>query len=135
MSGMPLGEVLTQLDIGPDVEGDGVVWTHRRADGADWYFVAAPAHQGFKGTLRFRSVGDAELWNPLSGEMTPAGIVRRDGKTSLVALDVPPSGSLFVVFRAGDKTALKQWQQSEENGRRIAARIRDQRCALHLIAT
>ncbi len=120
MSGMPLGDALTKLDIGPDVEGDGVVWTHRRADDADWYFVAAPAHQGFKGTLRFRSAGDVELWDPLTGAMTPAGIVRRDGKTSLVALDVPPSGSVFVVFRAGDKTALNRLVRLEHDGATVA---------------
>ena len=99
ISGMPLGAALARLGIQPDVEGEGVVWTHRQADGTDWYYVAAPTPQGFRGTLRFRALGAVEFWDPITGAASPAGVVRREGKTSLVAMDLPPSGSVFVVFR------------------------------------
>jgi hypothetical protein len=104
MSGISLGEALAQCKIGPDVEGDGVVWAHRQTDGADWYFVAAPAQQAFRGTLKFRAAGVSELWDPLTGAVTPANLVRRDGETSQVALDLPQSGSVFVVFWRGEAT-------------------------------
>ena len=120
ISGMPLGDALTKLGIEPDVQGDGVVWTHRQADGADWYFVAAPAPQGFRGTLRFRAAGAVELWNPLTGEATPAGVVRREGETSLVALDLPPSGSVFVVFRGAGQTAANRVVRLEHDGVTVA---------------
>lgn len=120
MSGMPLAKALAQLNISPDVEGEGVVWTHRETDGADWYFVAAPEQQPFHGTLRFRSTGTVEFWNPLTGEVTPAGVVRRDGATSLVALDLPASGSVFVVFRRADKAELDRVVRVEHNGTTVA---------------
>lgn len=109
ISGTSLHDVLTNLKIRPDVQGDGVVWTHRQTDGADWYFVAAPSADGFHGTLRFRATGAVELWNPITGQTTPADVQRREGGTSLVALDLPASGSVFVVFRAGqaDRTLIR----------------------------
>ena len=105
ISGLSIGDALAALDINPDLEGDGVLWTHRRTDGADWYFVAAAEPGGFSGTIRFRSAGEVEFWDPLTGEVTPARGVRQDGDVSLVPLDLPASGSMFVVFRAGDETA------------------------------
>ena len=97
--GMSLADALAMLKIEPDVEGDGVVWSHRHAEGADWYFVAAPNQKGFRGTLRFRATGNVEFWNPVTGTVTSGGVVRQEGETSLVALELPPSGSIFVVFR------------------------------------
>ncbi len=101
ISGTSLADVLTSLKIRPDVQGEGVVWTHRQTDGADWYFVAAPTADGFRGSLQFRAIGAVELWNPITGETTPADVQRREGGASLVVLDLPASGSVFVVFRAG----------------------------------
>jgi hypothetical protein len=118
--GMSLGDALVKLGAKPDVEGEGVVWTHRQADGADWYFVAAPAQQGFRGTLRFRAVGSVELWNPLTGEGTPAGVVRSEGGTSLVALDLPPSGSCFVVFRGAGQSPANRMVRLEHDGVTVA---------------
>lgn len=120
ISAMSLPDALKKLSIKPDVEGDGVVWAHRQTDGADWYFVAAPERDGFRGTLRFRARGAVELWNPLTGDVTPAGIVRRDGETSLVALDLPPSGSVFLVFRAGGGKTERSILRLERDGVTVA---------------
>ncbi len=120
MSGVPLGEALAKLGISPDLQGDGVVWTHRQADGADWYFVAAPAQQGFRGSLKFRSTGEVELWNPLTGEVKPAGVARHEGGMSLVAMDLPPSGSVFVVFRGHDQPVANRFVRLEHQGLTVA---------------
>jgi hypothetical protein len=120
ISGMPLGEALKKLGIEPDVQGDGVVWTHRQADGADWYFVAAASPQGFRGTLKFRSTGAAEFWNSLTGEATPVGVMRREGGMSLVALELPPSGSLFVVFRQTGQTTANSFVRLEHDGMTVS---------------
>lgn len=120
ISGMPLGDALARLGIQPDVEGEGVVWTHRQADGADWYFVAAPTQQGFRGTLRFRAVGAVEFWNPLTGDVTPAGVVRREGATTLVALDLPSSGSVFVVFLAAGQRSPNRITRVTHDGVTVA---------------
>lgn len=107
LSGMSLSEALKTLSIRPDVEGEGVLWTHRQVDDADWYFVAAPEREGFRGALRFRARGTAELWNPVTGQVTRPGLVRHEGETSIVALDLPPSGSVFVVFRGVSQKPTK----------------------------
>ena len=120
VSGMSLDDALVKLGIKPDVEGNGVVWTHRQTDGADWYFVAAPAREGFRGTLRFRAGGAVELWNPLTGAAMPAGVVRREGETSLVALELPPSGSVFVVFRKAVQATAKRIVRLEHEGLVVA---------------
>ena len=116
ISGMSVSDALVKLGIKPDLESDDVVWTHRQTDGADWYFVAARAPGGFRGTLRFRAGGVVELWNPLTGEALPAGVVRREGETSLVALELPPSGSAFVVFRNDRQSAPNRIVRLEHEG-------------------
>jgi len=117
--GMPLEEALRQQRIEPDLTGEGVVWSHRQVEGADWYFVAAPLKQGFNGTLRFRSTGKVELWNPQTGEVSPAGIVRYDGNGTLVALNIPPSAAVFVLFN-GDQNPQSAVVRVEHNGECIA---------------
>jgi len=120
ISGVALGEALTQLDIAPDLRGHGVVWMHRQTDEADWYFVAAPSSNGFRGALGFRAIGTAELWNPLTGAVTPAAIMRRDGATSFVALDLPPSGSVFVMFRKSAPGTSHHVVRLEHDGNVVA---------------
>ena len=120
ISRMSLGDALTQLGIAPDVQGDGVVWTHRQAAGADWYFVAA-AQRGFHGTLQFRAGGAVELWNPLTGAATSVAVVRREGQSSLVALDLPPSGSVFVVFRGPPPPLASRFVRLEHDGALVSA--------------
>jgi hypothetical protein len=119
ISGMPLGEAISTLGIAPDVQGDGIVWTHRRTEGADWYFVAA-SERGFQGAIRFRAAGAVELWNPLSGDVRSAGVLRQEGEMSVVALDLPASGSIFVVFRGALKAPENPLVQLEHNGKVVA---------------
>ena len=98
-SGVSLEEALAALGLEPDVRGDGARWCHRQTKDAEWYFVAAPAERGLRGALDFRSVGRAEVWDPVSGSVAEAGAVVREGSRSRVALDLPPAGACFVVFR------------------------------------
>jgi len=120
ISGVPLGDALTKLGLAPDVQGDGVVWTHRQVGDADCYFVAASAPEGFHGTLQFRAAGAVEFWNPLTGEVTPAGVVRSVGGMSQVALDLPPSGSVFVVYPGVHQAASKRLVRLEHDGMTVA---------------
>jgi len=107
-SDIAIEKALVRIGLKPDVAGDGVQWTHRQSDGADWYFVAASARNGFKGTIRFRASGAVEFWNPLTGETRPAGVVLPEARSTLVSMDLPPSGSTFVVFRKGKKSPVNQ---------------------------
>jgi hypothetical protein len=99
LTGMPIEKALEYREIKPDVQGDGVVWTHRGTEGADWYFVAAPNEKGFDGTLRFRATGKAALWDPMTGGSAAAEILEQDSSATLLSLDLPPAGSTFVVFQ------------------------------------
>ena len=120
MSGMPLEEALAQCGLKADVEGAGdLVWTHRQADQADWYFVACPVDHAFRGTVRFRALGAVELWDPVTGAAVPAGAVRQENGTTLVALDLPPSASVFVVFRRDTQPATNPVVVVEHGGKTV----------------
>lgn len=116
ISGRSIESALHLCNIQPDVVGEGVIWNHRQVDGADWYFVATPDESGFRGTLRFRSKGCVELWNPQTGSVQQAGVVHCENNGTLVALDLPASGSLFVVFRA-DKSPASTPVTLSHNGK------------------
>ncbi|WP_234998091.1 glycosyl hydrolase [Parabacteroides sp. Marseille-P3160] len=104
LSGMALPEALRELHLSPDVKGE-ALWVHRKAEGADWYFVCAPKGQEFKGTLDFRCHGQVELWDPVTGECIPkAG--KHNGDYTSVELDLPRAGSCFIVFRPGEESRV-----------------------------
>lgn len=104
VTGMTLAAALEKLKIEPDVTGGKALWLHRKTDDADWYYVCAPKGSGFNGTLSFRNSGNVEIWDPLTGAMSSADASRSDSSTR-VMLDLPQSGSCFVVFRKSGKGA------------------------------
>lgn len=113
-SGLSFEDVFHRLGVPPDVEirkaqpQTDLRWIHRRIDDwdADVYFVANTrrAHESVE--LVFRdAIGEPELWDPVSGNIRGAGLYRRekDGRC-LLPLELPPFGSLFVVFRPAGRT-------------------------------
>lgn len=100
ISGMTLDKALETLNMLPDVKGGNAMWMHRKTESADWYFVAAPRDGEIKGALDFRCTGNVELWDPVTGDILPVKAVRKGNYTS-VELDLPHSGSCFLVFRQG----------------------------------
>jgi hypothetical protein len=111
ISGTTIDKALNELKIVPDVIGD-ALWMHRKTDGADWYFVCAPKGSGYQGELSFRENGNAELWDPVTGDVTPIES-RRNGDRTLITLDLPQSGSCFVVFRQNGGTAASSEKKSD----------------------
>lgn len=95
--GTGIVEALESEGIDKDMATPGVDWIHRRIDGADWYFVAAPEGSGFEGILDFRNTGKTEIWNPVSGFVTEADALQADGRTSL-KVSLERGESIFVVF-------------------------------------
>ena len=69
ISNMSLFDAIKQLQLQPDVVGGDALWTHRKIDGADWYFIASPKGKAFNGTLDFRNTGSIELWDPVNGNI------------------------------------------------------------------
>lgn len=107
ISDMTLEEALNKLNITPDVKGGNALWVHRNIEGADWYFICAPKGSGFNGTLDFRCEGNAELWDPVTGNILPIES-KKNGIYTSVTLDLPQTGSCFLVFKpANSKEAIK----------------------------
>ena len=107
LSGVSIEKAIELLGIQPDVLGE-VRWLHRQVQGADWYFITPKKQQAFNGKVKFLAKGAAELWNPVTGEITPLN-VERQGEYASVELDMPKAGSCFVVFRQD-----KQQKQAEK---------------------
>ncbi len=96
--------------IQPDisVKFSDVRWLHRKMDDSDFYFLSAPEGKGYQGTISFRSKGNAEVWDPLTGETTPfASETTGDGYTR-VKMDLPAGTSCFVVFRGNNASGAKK---------------------------
>ena len=98
--GKTLDSVFAAERIAPDFAGEGLVWNHRRAADADWYFVSpAKQNDSFRGTVGFRAVGDAEIWHPETGVSEKAKVAARAGGHVWVDLDLAQHEACFVVFR------------------------------------
>lgn len=104
IAGLSLQAALNHLKITPDVSGDTALWLHRKVQGADWYFVTAPKGKAFKGSLNFRTNGNAESWDAVTGAVKPVISKEEDGRSS-VEFDLPQAGSCFVVFHHNEKTS------------------------------
>ncbi|MDR0686284.1 MAG: hypothetical protein LBF79_02330 [Dysgonamonadaceae bacterium] len=99
LSGTSINDAVRAVRIAPDVTGGDAMWLHRRTGGADWYYICANPGGGFKGKLSFNNTENAEIWDPVSGEIHKAITLNSgDGRTS-VEFDLAPAGSCFVVFR------------------------------------
>ena len=95
-------DVLKRLGIAPDFTcgRKDVAWIHRRDGSADWYFVACGNSTNVSFEASFRIAGKVpEIWDAETGKIHDAAEWRVEGDRTVVALDFPPSGSAFVVFR------------------------------------
>jgi hypothetical protein len=98
VSGITLDEALSSLKIAPDVTGGDALWLHRKAEGAEWYFISAPRGKGFNGELSFCTNGAAELWDPVTGTYQTIE-THQSGDRTLIKLDLVKSNACFIVFR------------------------------------
>ena len=96
LSGVSIEKAIQMIGIKQDVQGD-VRWLHRKVKGADWYFITPEKQQAFQGKVKFLAQGGAEMWNPITGEITPIH-AERDGEYASIELDLPKAGSCFIIF-------------------------------------
>ncbi|MDR1341504.1 MAG: hypothetical protein LBK58_15855 [Prevotellaceae bacterium] len=111
LSGMSIDAAVKALKIAPDVTGE-ALWLHRRTDGADWYYVCAPYGDGFKGELSFNSEENVEIWDPVSGEISPANLSGRSAGRTSIKFDLARAGSCFVVFGKSARPAVINKEKS-----------------------
>lgn len=100
-------ELFATDKLKPDFEGEGLKWTHRRAEDVDLYFVANTKPEPIKRECSFRIAGKApELWNPETGDVFALAGVRQTKSRTTATLHFEPAQSWFVVFR-GKTTASR----------------------------
>jgi hypothetical protein len=107
--------MLTALKLAPDFEGP-FEYTHRRDGETEIYFVAGTG----KAECAFRVSGKRpELWDAVSGKIDAevGGRKSEDGRT-VVTLDLPEHGSVFVVFRGQRSEIGDQRSASPTSGLR-----------------
>ena len=112
IQGCALQQALDNLGLKPDVKPTPLRWSHRQAEGADWYFVCPQKEEAFEGDVSFLQQGRAELWNPMTGEVTPVA-TRADGDYSRLHLRLEQGGCLFVVFlHDGRVEPVPEWHET-----------------------
>ncbi len=102
--GETIANMLTALRIAPDFSAGtarpDLRFAHRAVADAHIYFVSNQSDREISTTCAFRVTGKApEIWNPETGRRDGAPLYQKRAGTTEVALTLPPTGSLFVVFR------------------------------------
>ncbi len=97
-------DVLAGLKLKPDFKptetDDKLHYIHRELDGVDIYFISYQGKEIKMADCFFRVTGrQPELWNPLTGEMKPAGLWQSVEDGTRVILSLDSLSSVFVVFR------------------------------------
>jgi len=78
----------------------GLAYTHRTAPGLDIYFVSNQQDRQRVVNLSLRVAGrKPELWDAVTGEITPAGQWSQHGGRTVLPVHLDANGSLFLVFR------------------------------------
>jgi hypothetical protein len=87
------------VGVPADVEGI-ADWIHRRSGDADIYFLCNQQARASRHEISFRVTGkQPEFWDAVSGQRyDAAAFTQKDGRT-IVPLELPPFGSMFVIFR------------------------------------
>jgi hypothetical protein len=104
------GKSLADALEGPPDFSSGVrlLHAHRKAGGADIFFVSNQSPEAVATTGSFRTSGRApELWRPETGRIERPAIYEEVAGTVRVPLLLAPSGSVFVVFREPDAGAAR----------------------------
>ncbi len=108
--GKTLEQVMLERGLGPDFSYDSgsdsakLDFIHRRmASGEEIYFVsnAGTELETIDGIFRV-SGKTPEIWDPETGTMQTAGLFAVTDQNTRIPLNLPPHGSVFLVFRKSD---------------------------------
>jgi len=101
IQGRTLRDVLAEAGVAPDFETSAPFETiHRRTAEAEIYYVVNRSAQRHQADCTFRTAGKApELWEPDTGARRPQAVWRAEHGRTTLPLNLPPRGSVFVVFR------------------------------------
>jgi len=95
--GETIDQVIDQL-LMPDFRAQRALrYTHRQFEGRDWYFVINNTDRAWQGKVLIHGEGRCEIWDPVTGDVTPAA-VERDGDFARLELSIAAYGGLFLSF-------------------------------------
>lgn len=116
--GRTLEEVFAGMNLPPDFDSSSPLrFTHRRADGADIYFVANPKAEPQTVTAAFRVGAKApELFWPDTARVTRPAVYDVGDGVVRMPLTFGPHGSVFVVFRQPAASAAERIVSVRRNG-------------------
>jgi hypothetical protein len=107
--GRSFKEVMEAEKIGPDVtfpKGLNLSWIHRKIGEVDVYFLSSGSERELGVSVSFRVEDKVPgIWDPMTGEQHQAGVWKRDGGRTNVALRFDPNGSVVVVFTPKDASS------------------------------
>lgn len=80
--------------------GSNLRFRHRTGEGFDAYFISNQDSRPFAREVGFRVAGrQPEIWDPLTGRTSDVAAWREADGLTWLSLDLPATGSTFVVFR------------------------------------
>lgn len=105
--GMPMSDIFRAINLNPDFElvvnkeSTPVRYIHRTLKDMEVYFVSNQSRKYGEVVARFRIDHRVpEFWNPVTGQIMSANVYDVSDGCTNVALQLPPYGSVFVVFRS-----------------------------------
>jgi len=117
---LPFEEILQRINLPADFEWRAagadaeVLYTHRRINGADVYFVSNQRYRAEDVTAIFRVADrEPELWDPATGTITRPDEYCTEGGRTRLPLRLDPAGSVFVVFRDAAAPARRAARKPE----------------------
>lgn len=99
-----LTQVLASLQVSPDFsypdqKAGTLDYIHYAKRGNDFYLVRNTTDQWVSRNVSFRQQGkNPQLWDPVTGDITPVFIFDETGNLTRLPLTLPPYGSCFVAF-------------------------------------
>jgi len=103
-------DILNKSGLNPDFRASGKIrYTHRSLPDREIYFVSNRTDSVVSDICMFRDgTSDAEIWDPVTGQIYPAGeIYNRDGM-KCISVKLEPVQSYFIIFNKSEKPALKR---------------------------
>jgi hypothetical protein len=105
ISGLPLAEVMKQLNVIPDLttnsqDAKEIMYIHKKLDDMDIYFVFNQQNRVLNREILFRVTGKTpEIWNPENGAVTKPAIYSMEKNQTRIPVTFKPYESRIFVFK------------------------------------
>jgi hypothetical protein len=107
----------TSKGIEPDViVPENIGWTHRRTPETDIYFITNQSDESKQFAASFRIKNRIpQIWQAVDGSVQQVSDYQSTGNRTEIKLDLPPSGSVFVVFVSVENKSAEAVQTEKKN--------------------